>query len=215
VSNKDNAEGKQQKAGIVGYLALIFAIIFFAGLFKDMEGPIRALDFTVISGTFGTIGEAGTFRGSGGVGARDGFMFALTLFPVVMLALGTVKAVEHLGGLRAAQELLTPILQPLMGIPGISGLALVASLQSTDAGAGMTKQLRENNVLTEAEKTIFAAFQFSAGATITNYLSSGAALFDFIKVPIVIPLVLMFILKVFGANLMRIYLKRELAKEAK
>ncbi|MGI6575221.1 MAG: nucleoside recognition domain-containing protein [bacterium] len=207
---------KQQKAGVAGYLALIFAIIFFAGLFKDMEGPIRALDFTVISGAFGTIGEgAANFRGSGGIGARDGFMFALTLFPVVMLALGVVKAVEFLGGLRAAQELLSPILRPLMGIPGISGLALVASLQSTDAGAGMTKQLKDANVITEAEKTIFAAFQFSAGATITNYLSSGAALFDFIKVPIVIPLILMFVLKVFGANLMRLYLRRELAKEAK
>lgn len=215
MSKNGNLEGKQQKAGVVGYLALIFAIVFFAGLFGKMEGPIRALDFTVISGSFGSIGDAGSFRGSGGVGARDGFIFALTLFPVVMLALGTVKAVEFLGGLKAAQELLSPILQPMMGIPGISGLALVASLQSTDAGAGMTKQLRETDVMTESEKTIFAAFQFSAGATITNYLSSGAALFEFIPVPIVIPLILMFVLKVFGANLMRLYLRRELAKEGK
>jgi nucleoside recognition membrane protein YjiH len=213
MSENGNLGLKQEKAGVAGYLALIFAIIFFAGLFADMEGPIRALDFTVISGAFGDIGGGGTFRGAGGVGARDGFLFALTLFPVVMLALGTVKAVEFLGGLRAAQELLTPILRPLMGIPGISGLALVASLQSTDAGAGMTKQLREADLINEAEKTIFAAFQFSAGATITNYLSSGAALFDAIKVPIVLPLILMFVLKVFGANLMRLYLKRETAKE--
>ena len=37
---------------------------------------------------------------------------------------------------------MTPLLRPLMGIPGICGLALVASLQSTDTGASMTKEPR-------------------------------------------------------------------------
>lgn len=98
----------------------------------------------------------------------------------------------------------------MLGIPGISGLALVTSLQSTDAdaGAGMTRMLRETNFLTEKEKTVFCAFQFSAGGSITNYLSSGAALFSFITVPIITPLIVMFVMKVFGANVMRLYLKR-------
>ena len=151
--------------------------------------------------------------GQGGNGARDGFLFAIGLIPAVMLALGLVEVVDHLGGLKAGQKLLTPILRPLLGIPGITGLALVTSLQSTDAGAGMTKVLREREFLTENQKTIFCAFQFSAGGTLTNYLSSGAALFAFLTVPIIVPLALMFVLKIFGANVMRIYL-RHVLKEA-
>jgi nucleoside recognition membrane protein YjiH len=119
-----------------------------------------------------------------------------------------VEVADHLGGLRAGQKLLTPILRPLLGIPGIAGLALVTSLQSTDAGAGMTRMLRESDCITEREKTIFAAFQFSAGGTIVNYLSSGAALFSFLSVPIIVPLILIFAMKFVGANLMRLYFNR-------
>jgi len=205
------AEGttSQKKAvGIIGYVALVFALLFFSGVFKNMEGPIRAMDFTVIMGKFGTIGDMGYFRGTGGFGARDGFLFAISLIPAVMLALGTVKAVEHLGGLEAAQRLLSPLLKPLLGIPGVSGLAMVASFQSCDAGASMTKILREEELLSEKEKTIFCAFQFTAGAIITNYLSSGAALFDALTVPILVPLILMLIFKFIGGNIMRFYLNK-------
>ena len=59
-----------------------------------------------------------------------------------------------------------------LGIPGITGLALVTSLQSTDAGSGMTRLLRESGEITEKEKSIFAAFQFSSGASITNLPSA-------------------------------------------
>ncbi len=189
---------------------MIFAIVFFSGLLAKSSGPITALDFNTINGKFGVMKDAAkaTFQGQGGLGARDGFMFALTLFPAVMLALGVVEIVDYLGGLKAGQKLLTPVLRPLLGIPGIAGLALVSSLQSTDAGASMTRMLRENGNITENEKTVFAAFQFSAGGTITNFLSTGAALFGILSVPIVVPLVLIFGLKFFGANLMRIYLNK-------
>ena len=150
--------------------------------------------------------------GQAGLGARDGFLFAFSLVPVVMFALGMVEIIDHFGGLRAAQKLLSPVLRPLMGIPGITGLAMVTSFQSTDAGAGMTRMLKETELITERERTIFAAFQFSAGGIITNYLSIGPAVFGFITVPIILPLVLMFVLKVVGANVMRLYL-RLFAKE--
>ena len=193
-----------------GYLALIFAIVFFSGLLAGEIGWLSALDFNKINGTFGTMKDAAksTFQGMGGTGARNGFMFALTLVPAVMLALGVVEVVDHLGGLKAAQKLLTPILRPLLGIPGIAGLAMVTSFQSTAAGAGMTKMLRETNCITENEKTVFCAFQFSAGGTLTNYLATGAALFSFLTVPIIVPLAVCFVFKFFGANLMRIYLNR-------
>lgn len=193
-----------------GYIALILAIIFFSGFFAKQKDWLAVLDFNTINGQFGVMKDAAkaTFAGQGGSGARDGFLFALGLIPAVMLALGVVEVVDHLGGLKAGQKLLTPVLRPLLGIPGIAGLALVTSLQSTDAGAGMTRMLRETNFVTEKEKTVFCAFQFSAGGTITNYLSSGAALFSFITVPIITPLIVMFVMKVFGANVMRLYLQR-------
>ncbi len=34
---------------------------------------------------------------------------------------------------------MTPVLKPLLGIPGICSLALIANLQNTDAAAGMTQ----------------------------------------------------------------------------
>lgn len=64
------------------------------------------------------------------------FLFALELAPSVILSLGIIAVTEGLGGLRAAQQLMTPILRPLLGVPGICSLALIANLQNTDAAAG-------------------------------------------------------------------------------
>ncbi|WP_110955247.1 nucleoside recognition domain-containing protein [Anaerosinus massiliensis] len=195
-----------------GFVALIFAILFFSGIFNSASGALKALDFSALLGKYGSVqapnGGLTTFTGKAGLGARDGFLFALSLAPSVMLALGVVEIVTHLQGLKAAQKLLTPILRPLLGIPGIAGLALISSLQSTDAGAGMTKALRTENQITDKERLIFCQFQFSAGGTITNYLATGSALFAALTVPIILPLVVLFAFKIFGANLMRIYLKR-------
>lgn len=203
------------KVRLRGYIALVIAIIFFSGILKDVEGPLRALDFTNVLGKFGKLGTleegagtlAGSFRGTGGVGVRDGWLFVLTLAPAVMLALGVVKIVEDMDGLKAAQKLLNPLLRPVLGIPGASGLALIASLQSTDAGAAMTGELFNAGILTEKERLIFAGFQYTAGALLTNFLSSGAALFGFLGVPIYIPLLIAFFFKFVTANVVRLYTK--------
>ncbi|SUX84527.1 transporter [Citrobacter koseri] len=92
------------------------------------------------------------FAALAGTGARDGFLFALELAPSVILSLGIISVTEGLGGLRAAQQLMTPILRPILGIPGICSLALIANLQNTDAAAGMTKELAEEGVITEQER---------------------------------------------------------------
>ncbi len=199
----------QNKKGLnvpaMGYVVLVVAIVIFSGLLSKHAGW-NMFDFDTLNGKFGTIKAAtNTFMGSGGVGARAGFLFGLSLVPGVMLALGLMEIVEHYGGLKAAQKLLTPILRPLMGIPGICCVALVSSLQSTDAGAGMTKNLREAGEITEKEMLIFSAFQFTAGGVIGNYLASGSALFSIMTVPIVIPLVVMMVMKFLGANIMRAY----------
>jgi nucleoside recognition membrane protein YjiH len=216
IKKSNSISDTKQKVRIAGYISLVIAILFFSGIFKDVEGPLRALDFTNVLGSFGKLGTlsegsgsiAGNFRGTGGAGVRDGWLFALTLAPAVMLALGVVKIVEDLDGLKAAQNLLSPLLRPCLGIPGFCGLALIASLQSTDAGSAMTRALYDKGFINDKEALIFTGFQFSAGALLTNYLSSGAGLFVFLEVPIFIPLVIIFLFKFLAGNIIRLYAMR-------
>jgi len=176
------------KVTIGSYIALAFAVVFFSGFMQSNEW-YGVFDFTTLNGSFGKVAydvsesaygiQAATtsLRGKGGSGARDGFIFALTLIPTVMFALGMINVLEHYGALDAARKLLTPLLSPLMGIPGNSGLALITSLQSTDAGAALTRQLKDEGHLTKRETDVFTMFQFTAGAAIVNFFSSGAVLF--------------------------------------
>ena len=205
------------QVGWIGYVAFFAAILLFSGIFSSSEGPWKALDFNVLNGSFGKIQGAAasfTFRGANGTGARDGFLFALELIPAVILALGLVNVVDGLGGLRAAQKLMSPILKPLLGVPGICALANIANMQSTDAAAGMIKELVDAGEISDAERSVIIAYQTSASAFITNYFSSGAAVFAFMTVPILVPIIVMLVFKVIGANLMRLYLKTVAAKSA-
>ena len=163
-----------EKPGIGGYLSFILAIVFFSGLCETKEWW-GILDFTVVNGSFGQLvssvkDQAGelitatsSFRGKGGSGAIDGFMFALTLVPPIMFSVAMITVFEYYGAIRAAGYLLNFVLRPLMGLPGHTALALVASLQSTDAGAALTRSLKDEGRLTETEVEIFAAFQMTAG----------------------------------------------------
>ena len=207
---KEDLKTVTNKVPVSGYIVLIIAIAIFSGLFANTGHGLTIFDFDTLNGKFGTMKDAAkaTFSGQGGNGARDGFLFAFGLAPGVMLALGLIEIVEHYGGLKAAQKLMTPILKPILGIPGVCGIALVSSLQSTDAGAGMTKALYNDGLITDNERLIFSAFQFTAGGLITNYLASGSALFGFLTVPIAVPLAVLFLMKIFGANIMRVYVNR-------
>lgn len=201
---------------IKGYIVLIVGLCVFSGIFAGGEEWLKIFDFDTLNGQYGTIKNIGkdSFKGVGGFGAREGFLFGFSLLPGVMLALGLIEVIEHYGGLKAAQKIMTPILRPILGIPGETGLALVSSLQSTDAGAGMTKALYEQKIINDKERLIFAAFQFTAGGTITNYMSTGSALFSFLTVPIIWPLVVLFMMKIVGANIMRVFLNVTSRKEA-
>lgn len=216
-TNKTNPETPELKVRWYGYVALVVGILFFSGIFKDAPGALKALDFTNVLGTFGKLGSlaeeggslAANFRGTGGTGPRDGWLYALTLLPSIMFALGVVKLIEFLDGMKAAQKLLNPLLKPLFGLPGAAGLTMITSLQSTDAAAAMTKELKDNGYITDRQRAIFCAFQFSGASAITNFFASGAALFAYIgDVPIWKPLLLIIIMKVVGANLARLYLSK-------
>lgn len=222
---ESSVHSENQRVGPGAYIALLFAMVFFSGLLGGKEW-YGVFDFTTLNGAFGKVvtdvnlqGDAvdvakNAFRGKGGHGAMDGFLFAFGLIPAVMFALGMINVLEHYGALNAARKLLTPLLRPLMGIPGSTGLALIGSLQSTDVGASLTRVLADEGQITEKEKTIFTMFQFSAGAMITNFFSSGAVLFTLVAidgtsaVPASIGLcvAVMFIMKIVGANVMRLIL---------
>ena len=143
------ADDKEKKVTIGNYISLIMACVFFSGVCATNQWW-GIFDFTTINGSFGKVVTAvsqnadgihttmANFRGKGGSGAIDGFMFALTLVPTVMFALAMITVFDHYGALKAARQMLTPILRPLIGVPGGAGLALIASLQSTDGGAALT-----------------------------------------------------------------------------
>lgn len=87
--------GDQNRISIGNYLALAFAAVFFSGALKSAEW-YGIFDFTTLNGSFGTLikdaaGGATNYRSAGGSGARDGFLFALSLVPTAMFALGMIS----------------------------------------------------------------------------------------------------------------------------
>ena len=82
----EEKKAKSEKVGVGAWIALIVLILILSGAFRTMDGPIKVLDFTNLSGAFGTIGDTGAnLIGSGGTGAKDGFMAGFNLIPAVML----------------------------------------------------------------------------------------------------------------------------------
>ena len=140
VQKPELADEKSDKVTIGAYISLVLACVFFSGVCATNQWW-GIFDFTTINGSFGKLvsgvtqnGDAlnvatANFRGKGGSGAIDGFMFALTLVPTVMFALAMITVFDHFGALKACRQILTPILRPLIGVPGGAGLALIASLQ--------------------------------------------------------------------------------------
>lgn len=206
-------KNKSVNPPISGYIALFAAIIIFSGIFASFKGPLKILDFSTLAGQFGKIAGKDTFRGIGGAGAKDGFLFAFTLAPMIMTALGIIRVVEGFGGLEAGAKLLTKVMKAIMGIPGCASLTLVASLTSTDAGAAMTKKLVDDGEITSEERDIFTAFQLPASATINNYFASGSALFGIMTVGEGVPLLIMLILKLVGCNIYRFIICKHLRKK--
>ncbi len=97
----------------------------------------------------------------------------------------------------------------VVGHSRICSLALIANLQNTDAAAGMTKELAQEGEITERDKVIFAAYQTSGSAIITNYFSSGVAVFAFLGTSVIVPLAVILVFKFVGANILRVWLNFE------
>lgn len=59
------------------------------------------------------------------------------------------------------------------------------------------------------DKVIFAAYQTSGSAIITNYFSSGVAVFAFLGTSVIVPLAVILVFKLVGANILRVWLNFE------
>lgn len=208
------AHEETPKAGIGAFIALFLAICFFSGVFyKSQYAWLGAFDYSTLAGKFGMI-DGTTFVGKGGIGARQGFMFGFGLVPGVMLALGLIQVLEHYGALRAAQRLMTPLLKPILGVPGTTGLALITDLQSTDAGAALTKSLYDNGGVTKKQLIVMSAWQYAGAGLIANYFSTVvAALAVHFLVPVWQPLVVMLVLKFVGGAFIRLVLSTVYKKD--
>lgn len=199
-------EIKPENPGIVGFVALALFVIVFSGVFRG-KGPWQALDFSSMAGKYGAVGEGLTWLGKGGVGAREGFLSAFGNIPTVMFALGLVYLTQHYKGLEAARVIFTPLLKPLIGIPGEAGLTFVTSLNSSDAAAVMTRDLFDKGLLTNNQRTIFASFQFAGSGTIINTFVC-AAMVPMLSVSPLLCLGVILVMKFIGANLVRLILHR-------
>ena len=214
----------EKKVTIKGWIGLAVLIILLSGVFQKNTTFLKAFDFTNLSGAFGTIrvpqvdedgdviiSEDGTvsyssytFQGSGGSGAREGILVAITLMPLVSFAFGLIQLAQNMGAMEAAEKLFRYILRPLYGISGVCGIAYVASFTSSDVGALMTRQLYEDGAITNNERTIFVAYQYPATAVIGNTISTQAALLPCIVLSTGPVILVLWLCKTIGANIVRI-----------
>ncbi len=201
-------EENNEKVTWKGWVSLLFLIVSFSGLCAGQDNFLRAFDLNSLIGQFGHAeGAKVAIQGVGGNGAREGLIVALTLIPTIMLAQGLIEVCENMGALHAAEKLFHPLLRPLMGIPGVTGLAFVSSFTSSDVGAFMTKNMYESGMITDDERTIFAAYQYAGSGTVSNTIAAGAPLVPVSVLPVGAIIGLIFLVKVMGANIIRVYLK--------
>lgn len=191
-----------------GWTSLLLFILCFSGILPWLSGKYPSLswmayfDFSLMIGRFGT--DLVNARES--FGAARGFMEAFLLFPPVMLALGLVEIFEYYGALKVAEKIFHPLLKFILGIPGVAGLAFVMSINCSDAAAIMTRELRQEKELTEDERTTFVAYQYPSTSTIINTLGAGGALLPISLLAPGIIIGIQLIVKLIGANLVRLLL---------
>lgn len=198
---------KEKSIGIKEWFALTLLIVILSGIFRTSETPLRVLDFTNLSGQFGLIGETGAnFLGTGGSGAKDGFMVGLNLLPAIMLFCGLLGVFEQLGAFKACEVLFRPVLRPLLGVPGKAGVAFISSFTGSDVAAVLTRDLVESEDMTDDERTIFVAYQYAGSACINNTITGGAPLLLISPLALGPIILVQVVCKLVGANLVRLFL---------
>ena len=120
--------------------------------------------------------------------------------------MGLMEVFTHYGALRAAQKLLTPLLKPILGVPGYTGLALITDLQSTDGGAAITRALYDDGRITKKNLLTICAWQYAGAGCVGNYYSTVSALFPMFLCPVWIPMLIILVMKFVGGFLTRLAL---------
>lgn len=207
MAENNETQKKEKKIGVVGYLALLAAIVFFSGTLVYVNQWWAFLDFSKIYGKYGAVAGKVNYMGIGGDGMRHGFLFAVSLIPGLMLSLGFIEVIDYLGGLRAGEKLFRPLLKPTMGIPSVTSLTLITSLQSSDAAGAMLKELYDRKEMTINELVVTCAWGFASPGTISNCFGAMIGFHEYIVVPLWVILLVMFFFKGVAANLARVYLK--------
>jgi nucleoside recognition membrane protein YjiH len=217
MSNETLQNGKNQqleklvekpKVGIGAWISLIVLVLILSGAFRTNPGPLKVLDFTNLSGKFGLIGTSGAdLIGKGGTGAKDGFMAGLNLIPAVMLFCGLLGVFEQFGAFKASDILFRPLLRAMLGIPGKAGVAFISSFTGSDVAAIMTRDLVDNGDMTDDERTIFVAYQYAGSACINNTITGGAPILAFSPIALGPIIIIQFVCKVIGANIVRLIIK--------
>lgn len=212
MSNEGKQNQERAKVTWVSWVALFILIVLFSGVLQHADAPWRAFDFSNLVGKFGTIYEKANFVGKGGSGAREALLFTFTLIPTVCLAVGLINVVESCGGLMAAEKLFRPLLKPLLGIPGVAGISFIASFTSSDIAAFMTKGLVEEGLMTDEERAVFVAYQYAGSGVIMNTINTQAPLLPIALMALGPIILLELVCKIFGANVLRLWIRLQKKK---
>lgn len=205
------------KVPLIGYVSLVLFVLFVSGIFTHSDSFLKAIDFVNILGKWGALGQvkdtaavtlARNFTGIGATGIRAGFMIAFTVAPGIIMAFGVTELFVQYEGDKAAGKLFGPIFKPLFGLPGESLAAFVASLTSTEAGAGLAKNFHERNIVNDYQVAVLSTFMYMSPAVLVNLYSLSTPLMPYIPVSLSIPLVIILVFKILGTLVARFILKR-------
>lgn len=218
-----NKQTAKKKVPIAGIIALILTMVILSGLMADAAGPLKALDFTNLLGSFGKLGTvaedgavtlAKDFRGTGGAGPKDAYMGVFQIAPGIIVAFGIIELYNTYGGAAAAEFLFGKIIRRLMGVPGGAVPAFVANLTSSDASAGILRTLVDAKAITREELIVSTSFCFSAASPLVNFYMMLALVFPYLEIPLFVPLLVIIIMKFVGALILRAYFALTKKKEA-
>lgn len=207
---------EKKKVRWYSYVILAITIIILSGVFKSSDTPLKALDFNNLLGNYGTLGTveegsktilANDFKGIGGTGPKDGILLVISVAPAIIMAFGLIEICVDYKGLDAAEVIFNPLTKPILGLPGSTAIALVTSLTSSDAAAGMTKSLADEKYLNEKQRIILTSFQMLAPSILINFFAMAPTLEPFIDKPLTIALLVILIMKFIGTIISRILIK--------
>lgn len=195
------------------YIVLIFTIIVFSGLFTKSTNLMAAFDFSNMLGDFGKLGNltegsgtlASNFKGIGGTGAKEGLLLVITIAPAIIVALGLIEVCIDFKGLSAAEKIFSPVIKPLLGLPGVATVGIISSLTSSDAGAAFVRAIYDENYLNNQQRLILTVFQFAAPSLFINFFALGAPLVPYLGAYFSLVLLVIIFMKFVGAFIFRIF----------